>query len=73
VFALAYLAYTAIFHVFAFTVTKWLDTYPGPSPVYFEFLLWPLNMLFAAVAFFAVMIAGRRDVVPVLTHGIAVS
>jgi hypothetical protein len=73
VFALAYLAFTAIFHVLAFTVTKWLDTYPGPSPVYFEFLLWPLNMLFAAVAFFAaidaiaffaVVAAGRRDAVP---------
>jgi hypothetical protein len=73
VFAIAYLAYTAIFHVLAFTVTKWLDTYAGPSPVYFEFMLWPLNMLFAAVAFFAVIdaiaffavtVAGRPHALP---------
>jgi hypothetical protein len=73
VFALAYLAYTAIFQVLAFTVTKWLHTYAGPSPVYFEFILWPLNILFTAVAFFAVIdaiaffaviVAGRRHAVP---------
>jgi hypothetical protein len=52
-FALAYLAYTIIFHVLAFTITKWVDSYAGPSPIYFEFLLWPLNMLFTAIACFA--------------------
>jgi len=73
VFALAYLAYTAIFQVLAFVVTKWLHSYAGPSPVYFEFMLWPLNMLFAAVAFFvvidaiaffAVIVSGRRHAAP---------
>jgi hypothetical protein len=53
VFALAYLAYTIIFHALAFTTTKWVDGYAGPSPIYFEFLLWPLNMLFTAMACFA--------------------
>jgi hypothetical protein len=53
VFALAYLAYTIIFHVLALTITTWVASYPGPSLIYFEFLLWPLNTLFAAIAFFA--------------------
>src|ERR671937_144045 len=52
-FAFAYLAYTVIFHVLAFTITKWVTSYPGPSLVDFEFVLWPLNTLFAAIAFFA--------------------
>jgi hypothetical protein len=65
-FALAYLAYTVIFHVLALAITKGVASYAGPSPIYFEFILWPLNMLFAAVAFFAVIdavagaVAGRR-------------
>jgi hypothetical protein len=72
VFALAYLAYTAIFQILAFVVTRWLHSYAGPSPVYFEFMLWPLSMLFAAVAFFAmfdaiaffaVIVAGQHHAV----------
>jgi hypothetical protein len=53
VFALAYLAYTVFFHALAFAITHWAPGYAGPSPIYFEFLLWPLNMLFTAVACFA--------------------
>jgi hypothetical protein len=69
-FAFAYLAYTVIFHVLAFTITKWVTSYPGPSLVDFEFVLWPLNTLFAAIAFFAaidavvffaMMVVGRRQ------------
>jgi hypothetical protein len=55
VFALAYLAYTAIFHAVAFIVTKRLPNYHGPSPLYFEFSLWPLEILFTAIAFFALI------------------
>jgi hypothetical protein len=51
-FALAYLAYTIIFHALAFAITRWAHSYAGPSPIYFEFLLWPLNILFTAVACF---------------------
>jgi hypothetical protein len=73
VFAFAYLAYTVVFHVLAFTITKWVASYPGPSLVDFEFVLWPLNTLFAAIAFFAaidavvffaVIVAGRRRAMP---------
>jgi hypothetical protein len=71
-FALAYLAYTAIFHVLAFAVTNWLHAYAGPSPVYFEFMLWPLNMLFAAIAFFAVVDAIAFFAVLVVDRGHAV-
>jgi hypothetical protein len=53
VFAVAYLAYTGIFHALAFTVTTWLSSYQGPSPLYFEFSLWPLHIMFMTVAFFA--------------------
>ncbi len=71
-FALAYLVYTVIFHVLAFGITKWFDSYAGPSPIYFEFILWPLNILFAtiaffaaidAVVFFALFVTGRRRAV----------
>jgi hypothetical protein len=53
VFALAYLAYTVIFHALGFAITQWAAGYAGPSPIYFEFLLWPMNMLFTAIACFA--------------------
>jgi hypothetical protein len=73
VFAFAYLAFTVIFHVLAFTITKWVASYPGPSLVDFEFVLWPLNTLFAAitffaaidaVVFFAVIVANRHRAMP---------
>lgn len=63
-FAISYLAYTIFFHVLAFAVTVWVDGYAGPSPLYFEFMLWPLNILFTAIAIFAAIDLLSTRIIP---------
>ncbi len=50
-FALVYLVSTALFHVAAYTLVVYVPlSRIGPAPLYFELMLQPFSMLFAALA-----------------------
>jgi hypothetical protein len=57
VFALTHIGATALFQVVALLVVTYTEGYHGPSPLYFEIMMWPIMFLFAA---FAVSAAWRR-------------
>jgi hypothetical protein len=50
IFSLTHLGATALFQVVALLVVTYAEGYHGPSPLYFEFMMWPIMFLFAAFA-----------------------
>jgi hypothetical protein len=50
VFAWAHIGTTILFHVAAIFVVTYAEGYHGPSPLYFEIMIWPIMFLFAAFA-----------------------
>ena len=49
-FAALHIVVTLIFQVVAFLIVEYATRYHGPSPLYFEFMVWPMMLLFTAVA-----------------------
>jgi hypothetical protein len=49
-FALAHIAATLAFLILAQLIVRFAVGYHGPSPLYFEFVMWPIMCLFAAFA-----------------------
>ena len=57
IFALTHIGATALFQVVALLVVTYAEGYHGPSPLYFEMMMWPVMFLFTA---FAVSAAWRQ-------------
>lgn len=57
-----HIAATVVFLAVAYLITRYLASYQGPSPVYFEICFWPFSLFFGAVA----LTDGSRAVVEVL-------
>jgi hypothetical protein len=55
IFAAAFLVYTTAFQFTALVVNRFATGYVGPSPLYFEYLLWPFYLIFCAITVFAAM------------------
>jgi hypothetical protein len=53
---------TLLFLTAAYLITRFLASYQGPSPVYFEICFWPFSLFFCAV----VLADGSRAIVQVL-------
>jgi hypothetical protein len=49
VFAFTHIIGTFLFQIIAYLVVKLGEGYHGPSPLYFELILWPIMSLFAAL------------------------
>jgi hypothetical protein len=54
IFAGLHIGVTLIFQAAAFLIVQFATHYQGPSPLYFELMLWPIMLLFSAVAISAV-------------------
>ena len=49
-FAWLHIVVVSAFQLAAFLIVEYAEQYQGPSPLYFEFMLWPVMLLFTAVA-----------------------
>lgn len=50
VFALTHITTTILFQIVTIAVVEFAEGYHGPSPLYFEFTMWPIMFLFVAFA-----------------------
>jgi hypothetical protein len=49
-FAWTHIAATVIFQMAALLIVRFADGYHGPSPLYFEFIVWPMMVIFSGFA-----------------------
>jgi hypothetical protein len=54
-FAWTHVGTTVVFQVIALLVVTFANGYHGPSPIYFEFMLWPVMLIFVAFGATAVL------------------
>jgi len=66
-FALTFLGLFVVFQAAAYAVVVWMPEYKGPSPVYFEFFIWPIYGIFVAWALYAAVGFLLSHLIPVLT------
>jgi hypothetical protein len=71
VFAATHLIATITFHIGAFLVVRFASGYRGPSPLYFEFMMWPIMLVF--VGYLSSVFFGRIIKVASIVTGKCVS
>lgn len=62
IFAWTHIVATGVFQLCAFLVVRFAQDYHGPSPIYFEFMFWPMHSLFAAL----ILVVGLRAIARII-------